>query len=174
SLLMNDPPLRKHRSARLVLAGVCVLTLSGCSSTEVDRNGRWVGGAEAMTAWAESHVPATWDRVDQSVTYEDIIDDFGDDTKRDRTMFAGEYRGVSEEEFEQFGAGPLRIRRDLDCEPFKAWLAAPHEKPSIRSCYLDLYQGQRPLPKEFDLFAVWTSYPDGSTTTKLYLTNDPD
>lgn len=108
----------------LALVGACLLALSGCTTpTEVDSEGRWMGGEEVMTAWADAQVPDTWDRVDQSVKYVDIIDDLGKDTQRDRTSFAAKYRGVTQD--------------------------------------------------EFDLFAVWTSFPDGSTTTELYLTNDP-
>ncbi|RNL60499.1 hypothetical protein EFK50_19445 [Nocardioides marmoriginsengisoli] len=158
--------------AALALAGA--LALSACSSTEVDSDGRWVGGAKTMTAWADSHIPATWDRVDQSVTYGDIIDDFGNDTKRDTTDFAGSYRGVTESEFAEFGKSELKLRQDLECEPYDPELATPEEKPYLKNCYLSLYQGQRPLPPQFDLFAVWTDYPDGTTTTLVYLTNSPD
>ena len=126
-----------------------------------------------MTAWVEAEVPDTWDRVNDSVTYEDIIDDLGKDTSRDRTTFAATYRGVTQDEFAEFGSETLEISQDLECEPFDEASALPEEKVYLEDCYLSLYQGESPLPDEFDLFAVWTSFPDGSTTTELYLTNDP-
>jgi hypothetical protein len=161
-----------YRLPALVLAGVCVLGLSGCSSIPVDSNGRWVGGKKAMAAWAEAQVPSTWHRGDQSTTYTDIIDDYDKDTHKDTTNFTATYQGVSEAEFARFGAETLRIHQKLECEPYDPE-ASPDEKPSVKSCYLSMYQGQRPLPREFDLFSVWTEYPDGTTSTTLYLTDDP-
>ncbi len=168
---MNSTPLRLFPS---VLAGLCLLTVSACSSTEVDSDGRWVDGEETMTAWIDSTVPATWERVALETTYDDIIDDLGKDTARDRTMLSATYRGVSKNEFADFGADELEISRDLECDPFDAAAAGPKERVSVETCYLDRYQGQSPLPDEFDLFAAWTIFPDGATTTEFFLSNDPD
>ncbi len=161
--------------ASLLLTAVCVAGLAGCSSTdvEVDSDGRWVGGGETMTAWAEANVPTSWQQVDESVTYEDLIDDLGEDTGSDRTNYAAKYRGVTEAEFAQFGTDVLEIDGDLECEPYDEANALPEDKPYVKDCFLDLYQGEDPLTDEFDLFAVWTSFADGSTVTRLYLGNDP-
>ena len=162
------------RLTAIILGCTCALTISACSSTEVDGDGRWVGGAKTMTEWADSHVPSSWVRVDKSVRYDDIVDDYGDDTDRDRTVFSATYRDVSETEFARFGKEELKIRQKPECEPYDAATAQSDETPYVENCFLMLYQGQRPLPREFDLFAVRTSYPDGTATTNLYLTNDPD
>jgi len=162
----------KHTILALALAVVLATATAGCSSVELDSNGRWVGGGKTMTAWADAHVPSGWHRVRQSVTYGSIIDDFGNDTNRDETTYTSRYRDVTKEQFERFGRGQLDLDQVLECEPYDPATAADDEKRSVESCYLSVYQGGHPLPREFDLFAVWTSYPDGTTTIDLYLTND--
>lgn len=156
----------------LTLVAVLAGAATACSSIEIDSNGRWVDGGRTMTTWADTHVPSGWNRVKQSVVYGDVIDDFGKDTKRDETTYSSRYRGVSKEEFARFGTDQLALHQDLECEPYDASTASPDERRSVETCYLSLYRGARPLPPEFDLFAAWTSYPDGTTTTDLRLTND--
>ncbi|MFL6156108.1 MAG: hypothetical protein ACJ72D_08460 [Marmoricola sp.] len=165
--------MRKSAAAAVASAVLLVLGASGCSSTEVDSNGRWVGGAKVMTSWADSTVPAGWHRVGQSVKYGNIIDDFGKDTHRDETTFTAHYREVSKKQFAAFGSGPLQLGKKLECEPADPDLNTPRAAQGITSCYLSMYQGQPPLPHEFDLFATWTDYSDGTTKVDLYLTNDP-
>lgn len=155
-----------------VLALTFATVLTGCSSTPVDADGRWIGGAATMTAWAHRHVPVSWERVREKVIYADIIDDYDKDTHRDSTEFVGKYRGVAESEFARFGVQELEIRQPLECEPYDP-KAPLEEKPYVKFCTLSLYQGQSPLPREFDLFAVWTGFADGTTTVDLYLNNDP-
>ena len=159
--------------AAVVLAAACAAGLAGCSATEVDDDGRWVGGVEIMTAWADAEIPADWDRAEQAVTYEDLISDLDEDTGLDRTRLDLEYRGVSKEEFARFGEDVLDIDRELECEPYDPSFAQPEEEPYVETCFLDRFQGQAPLPDQFDVFAAWTGYPDGSSTTSLFLTNDP-
>ena len=165
--------MRNLRAAAVAVTALLALGTTGCSSTEVDGNGRWVGGARTMTSWADAHVPADWHRTDQSVGYSDIIDDYGNDTHRDETTFTAHYRQVSRKQFAAFGSGPLGIDQKMECEPVDPDTAEQTPSPGVTNCFLGLYQGQRPLPDEFDLFAVWTLYADHTTRVDLYLTNDP-
>lgn len=163
--------MSKTRAAVVAFTVLLALIGTGCSSTKLDSNGRWVGGGKAMTTWADGHVPAGWNRIDQSVTYGSIIDDFGKDTHRDETTFTAHYRNVSKRQFASFGSGPLQLDQKLECEPVDLTTASATPSPGVTFCSLSLYEGQSPLPREFDLFAVWTVYEDDSTTVDLYLTN---
>jgi len=165
--------MRTTRAVAIACTAFLALGVSACSSTELDSRGRWVGGAKTMTSWADTHVPAAWDRIDQSVVYGDIIDDFGEDTHRDQTTFVAHYRDVSKRQFAAFGSGQLDLDQELQCEPADPDTAEPMPSPAVTSCYLDLYQGADPLPDEFDLFAVWTVYADHTTRVDLFLTNQP-
>lgn len=126
-----------------------------------------------MSGWVQDEVSRTWDIVEQYASFEDIIDDFGEDTGRDRSKFTSSYRGVSREEFATFGKDAMGLGGTLECEPFDEEFVIPGERPYVEDCYLERYQGESPLPDEFDVFAVWTLYPGGATRTTLYLTNDP-
>jgi hypothetical protein len=166
--------MSKLRAAAVAVTALLALGTTACSTIELDSRGRWVGGAEVMTTWADTHVPASWERIDQSVVYGDIIDDFGHDTRRDQTTFSAHYRNVSKRQFAAFGSGPLELDQRMECEPADPEKAEDTPSPAVTNCFLSLYQGQDPLPDEFDLFATWTLYADHTTRVDLYLTNAPD